>query len=66
LGFQQALRQDLPRKPENEHVHVEVPPIIDRLLFDQVQATLKTQNPRAVAPRVVSGPILLTGLARGS
>lgn len=42
---------------------VPVDPIIDPALFDAVQAALRARNPKAMPPRVVSGPILLTGLA---
>ena len=31
--------------------------------FDRVQASLKARNPRVISPRVITGPILLTGLA---
>jgi site-specific DNA recombinase len=51
------------RKAEAEHIMVEVPPIVDVAAFDRVQSTLKSRNPRNIPPRVVSGPILLTGLA---
>ena len=50
-------------KPAVEQVVTEVPPIIELTVFDQVQAALKARNPRVTPPRVVSGPILLTGLA---
>ena len=50
-------------KPVDQWITVEVPPIIERAEFDAVQATLKAHNPRVTAPRVVTGPILLTGLA---
>lgn len=50
-------------KPEDEIVDVPVEPIIDEAEFDQVQRMLKARNPKNVAPRVVTGPILLTGLA---
>ncbi|WP_309248220.1 recombinase family protein [Bradyrhizobium japonicum] len=50
-------------KPVNEHVTVEVPGIIPRTEFEAVSATLKTRDPRVTAPRVVTGPILLTGIA---
>ncbi|MBR2120131.1 MAG: recombinase family protein [Afipia sp.] len=50
-------------KPVNEHVTVEVPVIIPRTEFEAVVATLKTRDPRVTAPRVVTGPILLTGIA---
>ena len=50
-------------KPVDQWITVEVPPIIERADFDTVQATLKANNPRVTAPRIVTGPILLTGLA---
>ena len=46
-----------------EHIAIEVPAIIDRSEFEAVAATLKAHNPRVTPARVVSGPILLTGLA---
>ena len=48
---------------EAEIVEIEVPRIIDQALFDRVQAKLATHNPKVTPPRVVNGPILLTGLA---
>lgn len=51
------------QKPVSEHIAIEVPAIIERAEFDAVQATLKSRDPRVTPPRVVSGPILLTGLA---
>ena len=50
-------------KPATEHIIVPVDPIIDLAIFDAVQAQLKARNPRVAPPRVVTGPILLTGLA---
>lgn len=50
-------------KPAAEHVVVPVGPIIDAAIFDAVQAQLKARNPKVAPPRVVTGPILLTGLA---
>jgi site-specific DNA recombinase len=50
-------------KPEAEQVAVAIDSIIDAATFDSVQAMLKAKNPRATPPRVVTGPILLTGLA---
>ena len=41
----------------------EVPAIIEPHIFDQVQSLLKARNPRVTPPRIVTGPILLTGLA---
>ncbi|HEY3044398.1 MAG TPA: SDR family NAD(P)-dependent oxidoreductase, partial [Vicinamibacterales bacterium] len=39
-----------------------VPPIIDAAEFEAVQTLLKTRSPALTAPRVVSGPTLLTGI----
>ncbi len=50
-------------KPAAEHVVVPVDPIVDAAIFDAVQAQLKARNPKVAPPRVVTGPILLTGLA---
>jgi site-specific DNA recombinase len=44
-------------------VDVPVPPIIPMELFERVQARLAMNNPRVTPPRVVNGPILLSGLA---
>src|SRR5690606_7120102 len=49
-------------KPESEQVVVPVDPIIDAATFDVVQAQLKSRNPKSTPPRVVTGPILLTGI----
>jgi len=40
-----------------------VPSLIDPQIFEQVQRQLHARSPRVVAPRVTTGPILLTGLA---
>ena len=50
-------------KPATEHIIVPVDPIIDTAIFDAMQAQLKARNPKVAPPRVVTGPILLTGLA---
>ena len=50
------------RKPEAEVVEMAVPPIIDTAEFEAVQTLLKTRSPALSAPRVVSGPTLLTGI----
>ncbi|ABE61458.1 Recombinase [Nitrobacter hamburgensis X14] len=50
-------------KPATEHIIVPVDAIIDPAIFDAVQAQLKARNPKVAPPRVVTGPILLTGLA---
>ena len=40
-----------------------VPAIIEPHLFEQVQRQLHARSPKVAAPRVTTGPILLTGLA---
>ena len=49
-------------KPVSEVVVVEVPPIIEQVTFDAVQAHLRSRNPKVTPARVVSGPTLLTGI----
>lgn len=61
--FNRRDSKTLVEKPKGEHVQIDVPAIIDRAEFEAVQATLKAHNPRATPARVVTGPILLTGLA---
>lgn len=51
------------KKPEQKVVEIAIPAIIDQGLFDRVQAKLAANNPKMTPPRVISGPILLTGLA---
>jgi DNA invertase Pin-like site-specific DNA recombinase len=50
-------------KSATEVIAMEVPPIIERRVFDEVQRALVARNPRTTPPRVTTGPILLTGLA---
>jgi hypothetical protein len=45
-----------------EVVEMTVPPIIDPAEFEAVQALLKTRSPALTAPRITSGPTLLTGI----
>lgn len=61
--FNRRSSKTLRQKPESEQVKIEVPAIIDRKLFDRVQDNLRARNPKVTAPRIVTGPILLTGLA---
>ncbi|WP_454850465.1 recombinase family protein [Rhizobium binxianense] len=49
-------------KPEAEHAIMKVPPIITEAEFKTVQEVLRSRSPKWVAPRTVSGPILLTGI----
>jgi site-specific DNA recombinase len=50
------------RKPEADVVEMAVPPIIRATEFEAVQALLKSRSPTMTAPRIVSGPTLLTGI----
>ncbi len=50
------------RKAETEVVEMAVPPIIDAAEFEAVQVLLKSRSPAMAAPRIVSGPTLLTGI----
>jgi site-specific DNA recombinase len=50
------------RKPDTEIVEMAAPPIIDAAEFEVVQALLKTRSPALTAPRITSGPTLLTGI----
>lgn len=63
MRFNRSEARSRRRKGESEHVFAEVPAIIEPHTFEQVQSLLKSRNPRVTPPRVVSGPILLTGLA---
>jgi len=47
---------------EAEIVEMAVPPIIEAADFEAVQFLLKSRSPALTAPRVVSGPTLLTGI----
>jgi site-specific DNA recombinase len=51
-------------KGASEHIYCDAPAIVGNETFDRVQALLKSRNPRVNPPRAVTGPILLTGLAK--
>jgi site-specific DNA recombinase len=51
------------RKRDDEVVKVVVPAIVEPNVFEQIQAQLRARSPRVMAPRLTTGPILLTGLA---
>lgn len=61
--FNRRDSKTLREKPASEHVTVDVPVIISRTEFEAVAATLRMRDPRVTSPRVVTGPILLTGIA---
>jgi site-specific DNA recombinase len=63
MRFNREEARSRRRKSESEHVFAEVPAIIEPYVFEQVQSLLKARNPRVTPPRIVSGPVLLTGLA---
>jgi DNA invertase Pin-like site-specific DNA recombinase len=50
------------RKAETEIVEMAVPAIVDKDEFEAVQMLLKSRSPAMTAPRIVSGPTLLTGI----
>lgn len=49
-------------KPESEHAVMAVPPIVSKADYEAVRALLTSRNPQWTAPRVSSGPNLLTGI----
>jgi site-specific DNA recombinase len=61
--FNQASSKTRKRKADNEIVEIPVPTIIEPDIFEQVQRQLQARSPKRQAPRVTTGPILLTGLA---
>jgi site-specific DNA recombinase len=61
--FNQMSSRTGKRKPDDEVITTAVPAIIERHVFEQVRRQLHAQSPKVAAPRVTTGPILLTGLA---
>jgi site-specific DNA recombinase len=61
--FNKTSSRTRQRKPDGEVVTIPVPGLIEPQVFEQVQRQLHARSPRVVAPRVTTGPILLTGLA---
>jgi uncharacterized Fe-S center protein len=51
------------KKSEQEVIEVSAPAIIDQNVFSRAQQLLKARNPKVTAPKVTTGPVLLTGLA---
>jgi len=62
--FNQTDSRSRQRKPREEWIAVAVPPIIGEQTFRQTRASLTSRSPKVTAPRIVNGPVLLTGLAR--
>jgi len=61
--FNQISTRTGKRKPPSEVVTSSVPAIIEEHNFEEVQRQLHARGPKVVAPRVTTGPVLLTGLA---
>jgi site-specific DNA recombinase len=61
--FNRTASRTQKRKPDDEIIEVAVPAIIDADVFEQVQRQLHARSPAVAAPRVTTGPVLLTGLA---
>jgi site-specific DNA recombinase len=61
--FNKTSSRTRQQKPDEEVVTIPVPGVIEPHIFEQVQRQLHARSPRVVAPRVTTGPILLTGLA---
>src|SRR5690349_10717703 len=61
--FNQTSSKTHLKKADDEVIEISVPSIIDPYVFEQVQSRLKARNPKSAAPRLTTGPILLTGLA---
>jgi site-specific DNA recombinase len=51
-------------KEAEDWIDIQVPPLVIIGEFDQVQASLRARSPARVAPRMVSNPTLLTGIAK--
>lgn len=60
--FNTRSHKNREKKPESEVAIMAVPPLIEREIFDAVQARLKSRNPMVTPARVSSGPTLLTGI----
>lgn len=60
--FNTRSHKDREKKPESEVAIMAVPPLIEREIYDAVQARLKSRNPMVTPARVSSGPTLLTGI----
>lgn len=63
MRFNRQEARSRRRKSESEQIFADVPAIVDLHTFEKTQSVLKARNPKVTPPRVVTGPILLTGLA---
>jgi DNA invertase Pin-like site-specific DNA recombinase len=62
--FNQVDSRSRKVKDRAEWIPSQVPAIIDLATQEQVRTALAKRNPKKTPPRIVSGPTLLTGLAR--
>jgi DNA invertase Pin-like site-specific DNA recombinase len=62
LRFNVTSSRTRQRKPDEEVVKIAVPAIVEPDVFEQIQTQLRARSPHVVAPRVTTGPILLTGM----
>lgn len=60
--FNTRSHKNREKKPEAEVSIMAVPALIERSMFDAVQARLKSRNPMVTPARVTNGPTLLTGI----
>ncbi len=60
--FNTRSHKNREKKPESEVAIMAVPPLIEREIYDAVQARLKSRNPMVTPARISSGPTLLTGI----
>jgi len=61
--FNQTSSKTRRRKADEEVVEIPVPAMVELDTFEQVRRQLHARSPKRQAPRVTTGPILLTGLA---
>jgi site-specific DNA recombinase len=61
--FNQVSSKTRKRKASDEVVEIPVPAIVEPATFEDVRRQLHARSPKRQAPRVTTGPILLTGLA---
>lgn len=64
LLFNRKSSKTKEAKSDDEVVRIAVPAIIEPHVFEAVQRELHRRRPNVTAPRVVNGPVLLSGLAK--
>jgi len=62
--FNRKVNKTGEKKPEKEWILIKVDAIIDEDVFRRVEGRRKARSPLNMPPRVVSSPILLTGLLK--